>query len=154
MAIYATWDDVVATYELDIPEAHRPRIEMLLKSASARLSALVPSLPARLAAGSVDPDLPAGLTVEAVLRVYRNPAGVTQQSTGPFSRSLSAGAARAEIYFDPESVRSLLEATDDHFAGVGTFHMGVPGPVVTVSALDTDGRYIYAPEQLRGVWGQ
>jgi len=150
MAIYATWDDVVATYEQTVPEEHRPRIEMLLRQASAKLTALAPSLPTRLTAGTLDPDLPGALVVEAVLRVYRNPAGVTQQSTGPFSRSLGRDAAHAEIYFDPDSVKALLAGPDDLSSGIGTFKVGIPCPVPSLSGLDADGRYVYTPEVLRG----
>lgn len=150
MAVYATWQDVVDTYELSIPLAHRPRIEKLLAQASARLAALVPSLPARLTAATVDTDLVSGMVVEAVLRAYRNPAGVTQQSTGPFSRSLSKENTRGGIWFEAEQVAALL-ADDNGSTGVGTFRLGIVGPVVTVVGLDADGRYQYTPEQLRGL---
>lgn len=150
MAVYATWDEVKVAYEDDIPTEHQPRIEALIKQASARLTALVPSLPARLAATTVDPDLPGGMVIEAVLRVYRNPAGITQQSTGPFSRSLGKIAQRNDIWFEPEQVQALLIDPSDG-PGVGTFMMGVPGPQVIVTGLDADGRYRYTPEQLRGL---
>lgn len=148
-AIYATWDDVVATYELDMPPAAQPRIEKLLAQASARLTALVPSLPARLGAGTVDPELPSGMCVEAVLRVYRNPAGVTQQSTGPFSRSLHATAARNEVYFDTDQIKLLLAGANDSL-GIGTFRVGIPAPVGTRMDLDGTEWSSYTPEQLRG----
>lgn len=150
MADYATWADVTVAYELPMPEEHRPRIEALLTQASVRLTALVPSLPARLTAETVNPELPKGMVVEAVLRVYRNPAGVTQQSSGPFSRSLSKDAARPEIYFDPAQVTALLNSPSELSPGVGTFRVGIPAPLVTRAALDADGWYTYTPEQLQG----
>jgi hypothetical protein len=150
MAVYATWDDVVATYELEIPETQQPRIEMLLRQASARLTALVPSLPARIEAGTLDPDLPGGMVVEAVLRVYRNPAGVTQQSTGPFSRSLNREAARNTIYFETEEVKALL-AESNGSLGIGTFRIGIPAPEGTREALDGSVGSTYIPEQVRGL---
>lgn len=150
MAIYATWDDVVATYEDVIPIDRKPRIEMLLRQASARLTALVPGLAARIGASDIDPDLPGGMVVEAVLRVYRNPAGVTQQSTGPFNRSLSREASHAGIYFEPEQVAALL-TSGSNGAGVGTFYVGIAAPQVVVTGLDADGRYRYTPEQLQGL---
>jgi len=153
MAIYATWDDVKAMYELPMPDEAQPRIDALLKQASARLTALVPSLPARIAAGTVDPDLPGGMCVEAVLRVYRNPSGVTQQATGPFSRSLHATAARNEIYFDPEQVKSLLTDVNGSL-GIGTFRVAVPAPQGPAAPLDTDPVGYYTPEQLRLLWGR
>lgn len=153
MATYATWDDVKATYELSMPDSDQPRIEKLLAVASARLTALVPSLPARLTAGTVDPLLPNGMVVEAVLRVYRNPSGVTQQATGPFSRSLHATAARNEIYFDPDQVKSLLAEVNTAL-GIGTFTVAIPAPHGPVRPLDVDPESYYTPEQLRVLWGR
>ena len=153
MAIYATWDDVKAMYELPMPDEAQPRIDALLKQASARLTALVPSLPARIAAGTVDPDLPGGMCVEAVLRVYRNPSGVTQQSTGPFSRSLHATAARNEIYFDPEAIKALL-VESNATTGIGTFQVNVPAAQSLARPLDGDPAGYYTPEQLRLLWGR
>lgn len=151
MATYATWQDAVDTYELPLPVDHKPRIEKLLAQASARLTALVPSLPARLAAETVDTELVSSLVVDAVLRVYRNPAGVTQQSTGPFTRSFNKDAQHSGIYFEPEQVQALLTSISDHGAGVGTFRVGIPAPQIPMGGLDADGRYTYTPEQLRGV---
>lgn len=151
MTSYATWDDVKAQYEQAIPDTAQPRIERLLAQASARLTAMVPSLPARIAATTVDPALPNGMVVEAVLRVYRNPAGVTQQAEGPFSRSLHATAARNEIYFDPDQVKALL--AENHDLGIGTFHVGIPAPQGPPLGLDADGRYVFTPERYRGRQG-
>lgn len=148
---YATWADVNDAYELEIPPAAQPRIETLLRYASARLEALVPSLPARVGNGDVDPDLPAGLVVEAVLRVWRNPAGVTQQSTGPFNRSFNKDAGRGEIWFDPQAIAQLLAAPDSASAGVGTFRVGRPAPVVAVDGLADVGRYPYTPPPIRNL---
>lgn len=151
MAVYATWDDVVLSYEQPLPDQQRPRIEALLRQASARLTALVPSLPTRLAARTVDPDLPCGLVVEAVLRVYRNPAGITQQSTGPYSRSLSRDAARNDLYFDPAAVQAMLAGAESTALGVGTFRVAVPRPHVAATALDADRGYLSSPDPTPGL---
>lgn len=149
--IYATWSDVVETYEGTIPDVAKKRIEALLRRASSRLTALVPSLPARLAAGTLDPDLPNGLVVDAVLAVYRNPSGTTQQGVGPFSQSFPANKARADIHFDEEDLRTLLIETGvDSGAGVGSIQVLIPGLQRGQDALDVDGRYRYTPEQFYG----
>lgn len=150
--IYATFEDVVDAYELTMPAEHQPRVETLLRYASARLSALVPSLEARVNSGEIDPDLPAGMVVEAVLRVYRNPAGVTQQSAGPYTRSLNREAAKNDLWFDPDQIQALLATDPDSVTvGVGTFRMGIACPQAADRALDTDPWGHYTPEQYRGL---
>ena len=152
MATYAIWDDVVASYELPIPDEDRPRIERLLTRASARLTAIVPSIPARIGAGTLDPSLPNDLVVEAVLRAYRNPAGATMQGVGPFSRSFGRNAAHLDaVSFDPELVKAVLASPSDQDPGVGTFQMGRPTPQVDYTALDAVGGYRYIPESSRPI---
>lgn len=149
--IYATWGDVTTTYEGTIPDTARPRIEALLRRASSRLTALVPSVPLRLANGTLDPDLPLGLVVDAVLNVYRNPSGTTQQGVGPFSQSFGANKARSEIHFDEDDLRKLLIETGvDSGAVVSTIQVMIPGLHRGVEALSDMTRYRYTPEQLRG----
>lgn len=106
---YATFADLVREYEGTIPDSDRPRLESLLRRASKRLNTIVPSVPYRLSQGTLDPDLPAGLVIEAVLRVYRNPEGVTRDTMGPFSKEFNPRGVKAEIAFDPEEVHATLD---------------------------------------------
>lgn len=106
---YATFNDLVTAYEGTVPDTDRNRLEYLLRRASKRLDALVPSLPHRLGLGELDPDLPNGLVVEAVLRVYRNPEGVTRDQMGPFSKEFNPRGVKAEIAFDLDEVHTLLD---------------------------------------------
>ena len=107
--LYATFDDVTLAYEGTIPDSDRPRVEALLLRASSRLTRIVPSVPLRLASGDLEAELPAGLVVEAVLRVYRNPEGVTAEEIGPFHKQFNARAIAAEIQFDEAEVHSYLD---------------------------------------------
>lgn len=109
MPMFATFQDVKDSYEGDIPDDDRPRVETLLRRASARLLRIVPSTAYRLGSGELDPDLPAGLVVEAVLRVYRNPEGVTQEQIGPFTKQFGARGVSSEITLDPNEVHELLD---------------------------------------------
>lgn len=51
------------------------------------------------------------VVVQVALRVYQNPLGVTQQATGPFSRSVAAWAALG-LSLTPDEV-AMLPATID-----------------------------------------
>ncbi len=128
--VYATWEDVVASYEYALPVARKPWVEDKLRRGSVRLRQLVPSLDTRMALPasdpqSVDPEVPETLLVEAVLRLVRNPTGAAQQQAGPFSLQLPAGQA-AEIRFDEAEVHSLLDPPAD--APAGSLRLAVPLP--------------------------
>lgn len=133
IVLYATPQDVRDAYEGTIPDDVRAntRLDDLLRRASAKLFALVPSLDRRMAAGEVDPEVPAGMVVEAVLRVWRNPSGLTQQGVGPFQASYNASAARNEIFFDPNEISQLLGESQVP----STFRLGIPGRQRSVDGL-------------------
>ncbi len=110
VTLYATREDVRAAFEGTIPDNAKAnaRLDSLLRRACGMLGQLVPSLDRRMAQGQIDPEVPAGMVVEAVLRVWRNPAGATQQGVGPFQLSLNARAALNEIHFDPAELARLV----------------------------------------------
>lgn len=137
VTLYATRDDVRAAFEGTIADdaRHNTRLDGLLIRASAKLAAKVPGLDRRMADGEIDPEVPAGMVVEAVLRVWRNPSGLTQQGVGPFQASYNAQAARNEIYFDPEEIEQLLGESKVP----STFRLGIPGPVGPVEATADAG---------------
>jgi hypothetical protein len=147
--IYATWDDVVETYEGTIPETQRLRVESLIRRASARLTAMVPSLPARMAAGTIDPEIPLGLVVEAVCRFVRNPQGLSAQQAGPFTMNFSGGVngQRADVWYDYDQVHELCDPVADSVAG--TFRVAVPHHHWAADGLDVLHRPTYIPERFR-----
>jgi hypothetical protein len=124
--VYAEFAEVRLASEKPIPDDAEPRITELIKRASARLTAMRPwgpTIPYRLSAGTLDPEIPAGLVIDAVLRVYRNPTGVTQRNVGPFGQQFNAKATKAEISFDSDEVDAALGIPD---AVPGTFRVGIP----------------------------
>lgn len=128
---YASWDDVVESFEGELPEDRRPWVEVQLRRASARLTQLVPTLPERLTIPDpadplyVDPEVPVGLVVDAVLALFRNPSGTQQQTAGPFNQSFS-GVQRSHVWFDEEQVlRDLAPPVQGNPYG-GTFRVGIP----------------------------
>lgn len=130
MVAYATWDDVVESYEFTLPPARQAWVETQLRRGSARLRQLVPTLDTRLALPAtdpawVDPEIPNGLLVDAVLRVVRNPTGALQQSAGPFNQQLPQGQ-RAEIVFDEEEVQQLLAPPATALGG--SIRLAIPLP--------------------------
>lgn len=125
ITLYASATDVREAYEGTIPDdtKNNDRLDGLLRRASAKLARLVPSLDRRMADGVVDPEVPAGLVVEAVLRVWRNPSGLTQQGVGPFQASYSSDAATNEIKFPEDDIRLLQNEN----AAPSSFRVDYPG---------------------------
>lgn len=124
--LYATFADVTTAYEGTIPSGDQPRVEALVKRASARLTQIMPSIPFRIRSGELDPDLPAGLVIEAVLRVYRNPEGITAEEIGPFHKQFNARSIAAEIQFDPQEVHDLLAPIPNYTRP--SIKIGMPSP--------------------------
>lgn len=109
--VYADDQDVAAAYEGDIPAAWGERVDYLLRTTSARLTAMIPALPGWVSGGQVDPDLATAAVVNAVLRQLRNPEGsvTTSKSVDGFtiSTSYDRNAARNSGIFDPADLALL-----------------------------------------------
>jgi hypothetical protein len=131
--IYATLTDVDDAYEGTIPTGDNARVTMLCKRASARLYRLMPSIDYRIATGELDPDLPRGLVVDAVLRVYRNPEGVTAEEIGPFHKAFNPRSVHAEITFDESEVQQLLAPIPNYVRP--SIKVGMPSPKQVMSEL-------------------
>lgn len=84
MVAYATAADVAAGWRTLTAE-ETAVATVLLDRVAVMIRAQVPSVPARLTAGTLDPEVPLTVSVNAVQRVLRNPAGVTQQTLGSAS---------------------------------------------------------------------
>lgn len=91
----------VAAYGLTLPTGPEAdaQLQALLDKAELRLVSLVPSIPDRVAAGTLAPELVAGVVQDMALRVLRNPTGMRQTSVsvddyteaGTMDTSLSSG---------------------------------------------------------------
>lgn len=131
--VYATLQDVDDAYEGTIPSSDQSRVTVLCKRASARLYRLMPSIDYRIATGELDPDLPKGLVVDAVLRVYRNPEGITAEEIGPFHKAFNPRSVHAEITFDPAEVEELLAPIPNYVRPA--IRVGFPQPQQVMQEL-------------------
>lgn len=112
---YATPQDVADAYEGDLPEAWVARVDYLLTTTSARLTALIPALPAWLSGGQVNADLAADVVVNAVLRQLRNPEGSVTQTKAldgfTVTTSYDRNSTRTPKIFDPADLALLHPAS-------------------------------------------
>lgn len=119
MSIFANFPDVQAEFEGVMPSSKSAWVEAKIDAVESRLIGLVPSLtsltlvsdPARF--GRVK-----HLVVEKVLQLFRNPAGATAQTAGPFSSSYSPTVSTGLITFSREELSTVRLRTKKANLGV------------------------------------
>lgn len=123
---------------LSAPEA--AAADVYIREASALLRRRVAGLDTMLISGDVDPDLARGVVTEAVVRVLRNPAGVSAQtvSGGGGTETASWGASRAvgRVVITDDDVALLTPLTSDPTVGgaaIGTVTVRGPWWVETAT---------------------
>ncbi len=85
MTSYATVNEIIKL-KGPLTDEQKTQVADLLARASAMLRGAVPDLQARLIAGEVDPVNASTAVINMVLRVMRNPEGLTAETVGPFRR--------------------------------------------------------------------
>lgn len=97
----------------------------LLNYASAKLRKRVPSIDARITAGTLDPELAAGAVANAVVRVLRNRDTAVRESLSSFDGDSPPGAAEwtSTIGFLQGEIEDV---SPPQVALVGTFLLGEP----------------------------
>jgi hypothetical protein len=126
---YATVGDLLIKRP-DLTSAQQASALADLEEGSALLRRSIPGLDDGLAAGTIDPILVRKVLRDAVLRVLRNPAGVTTQVIGPESATFSGLAQRAELAFLDSELAMITPASDGVSVGgfaIGSFRVGRPG---------------------------
>ncbi|WP_227979980.1 hypothetical protein [Nocardia spumae] len=103
--MFATRDDVRARFEGVIPSNRDPWLDAKIDDAESLLVSLVPSMatsadPARLSRAKA-------MVSDAVLRVYRNPSGATQETASVFSVSRAKGPDSGLLYFPDDELDAL-----------------------------------------------
>lgn len=94
-----------AAYGLELPSADA--LVRLIAKAEDRLLARVPTIPARVADGSLRVELVRGVVEDIVLRVVRNPDGHSSEQPGPFSFRLDRAVASGRVEVTPQDVATL-----------------------------------------------
>lgn len=108
--MFATFEDVADRFEGNIPASRITWVDTKIGDAESLLVSLVPTLG--------DGDVSAAraerakaIVCDAVLRVYRNPSGATQESdSGMFTVTRSKAVDSGLLYFTPEELASVRGA--------------------------------------------
>lgn len=99
MGTYAVFEDVAGAYESVLPEGKRAWIENLIGKAERLLLKRVPSLAARIAAGTQDVQSVIDAVVAAVLRVVRNPTGFASETEANYAYTVDRTVAGGKLFY-------------------------------------------------------
>jgi len=106
--MFADRDDVRAHFEGVIPSSRDTWLDAKIDAAESLLVSLVPSM-----ATATDADRLArakAMVADAVLRVYRNPSGASQEVASVYSVSRSKGADSGRLFFPEDELDALRGA--------------------------------------------
>ena len=110
MSVYVTVTGLrEAAFGIDIPQGDvvDAALQRLIDKAETRLLAAFPSIPARIAAGTLSVDLVAGVVEDMVLRVASNPRGVRSLSIDDYTETLDRAVSSGVLYLSPEELALL-----------------------------------------------
>ena len=113
----ATVEDVEARFHRELTEDEKRLVAARLDDAELILRSRVPDLLQRVEDGDIDRDIVVMIEVDMILRIIRNPEGLSQETDGNYSYSVSARAGSG-----------ILEALPSEWAllgvGSGAFTIG------------------------------
>jgi len=109
-SVTVTPDDVNARYEGDLLSEYdetyvKTQIADAVDWSDARWSALIES---RLASGALTKNLYRRTIATAVLRVTRNPGGVTSENEGGYGIGVRADVASGNLWFTADEIANLI----------------------------------------------
>lgn len=110
-AVYATVADIEARWGSSLG-SQQQQVQAMIDDAHAYVRARVPTVDARVTAGTVDPAVITSVIAQMVLSVLRNPEGLRSEMAGVFQRQLDTSAAAGRITLTDEQLMLLGEAKD------------------------------------------
>lgn len=102
-----TLDAVKDSYEAVIPTNKYDWVNNKIDEAVRELLNVIPDIPTRIAAGTLNANLVSDKVVAAVLRVVRNPTGYDQESEGEYSYKLRPTVASGDIWYPTKDLVQL-----------------------------------------------
>ncbi|WP_102508104.1 hypothetical protein [Sanguibacter massiliensis] len=114
-----------AGFGLAIPEGPTvdAQIQKLIDKAEERLLAAVPSVPRRIAAGTLPAALVKGVVEDMVLRVIKNPRALRQMGVDDFQATIDTAVSSGALYVTGDE-RALLAPAPR--GSVGSLRIGLP----------------------------
>lgn len=107
MGLYASADDIADRYESQLSDEQLTWVGVRVLDAEALLFTHIPRLADISLTSSSDQANAKRVVADAVLRVLRNPAGIQQESTGPWSVTRNRDTASGALFFTPEELATF-----------------------------------------------
>lgn len=127
MDIRLTAVDVrLGAVNLSVPDGSDDAIDHLIARAVALLVLQVPTVPARVDAGTLDQAVVEGVVEDMVLRVLRNPQALRQISIDDFSATVDAAVSAGSLYVSSNELALLSPSTRGGHRAFGSVRVGVP----------------------------
>lgn len=117
----ATTIDVETLFRRLEPDEH-PLVQRLLRMASAMIRSKIANLDLRISNATLDPNTVTDVVAMMVVRVLRNQEGVTQETIGSVSATLSPLVAPGYLTVTEDEIALLTPATAVR-ASVGTINL-------------------------------
>ncbi|MDE8648082.1 hypothetical protein PXH69_24185 [Rhodococcus qingshengii] len=109
MGIFADSTDVAARFEGNISPEQMTWIDVKIVDAEALLATYIPRLSSPETATAKDYENARRVVCDAVLRVFRNPAGHYQEEAGPWKVTRAASVASGALFFSPDELASFRQ---------------------------------------------
>lgn len=102
-----TIENVANSYEGKISTEDVAWAETKIDEAVRELLSIIPSIPRRIANGTLDAELVMDKVVGAVLRVVRNPKGIESEGEGDYNIRLRNSVASGDIWYQEKDLIQL-----------------------------------------------
>lgn len=102
-----TIEAVRASYDKTIAEQQVTWVNEKIDEAVRELLSIIPDIPTRIDAGTLDAKLVSDKVVAAVLRVVRNPSGIDQENEGDYGYRLNKLVASGDIWYPEKDLIRL-----------------------------------------------
>ncbi|MBF9135321.1 hypothetical protein I0C86_41460 [Plantactinospora sp. S1510] len=131
MTSYATVNEITKLTG-PLTSEQQTQVADLLARASAMLRGAVPDLQERLISGEVDPVNASTAVINMVLRVMRNPQGLTAETVGPFRREWERDSSTAWLSVTQAELDLVAKPAEKPRARASTIRvragLAPPGP--------------------------
>lgn len=122
MTAFATYNDVAARWR-PLSAAEQETAETLLTDVSGLIRSQVPTIDARLDAGTLDAGIVRMVAARSVIRSMQNPEGYRTESDGDYSYTRDESRTSGELYVSAADLALLRGGSASR---VGTIHVREP----------------------------